>query len=249
MTSTRCSRAAPLTPLGHELVKRTRGGRPPGRGDCTRTTERPRRRPWTGGGSPARGSGPRRRTPVHDDSKRMDIGLLVFRLGVGATLAAHGAQKLFGWFGGGGLEGTTHGMQAMGSCHRRPAPFWRAWARPRVGSPWPSGSRRRSAAPRRPRPWRPPARCTARPGSSPPRAVRVHRRAGAGRHGRRDQRPGPLLPGPAARGPLQPAVDERRRAGRDGRLRGVRHRPAQPGDGRRAPAAVLDASSEETAGA
>jgi putative oxidoreductase len=47
-------------------------------------------------------------------STRQDIGLLLFRLGVGGTLAAHGAQKLFGWFGGGGLEGTTKGMQAMG---------------------------------------------------------------------------------------------------------------------------------------
>jgi putative oxidoreductase len=45
---------------------------------------------------------------------RQDIALLLFRLGVGATLAAHGAQKLFGWFGGGGLEGTTQGMKAMG---------------------------------------------------------------------------------------------------------------------------------------
>ncbi|MCW2507131.1 MAG: sle [Modestobacter sp.] len=47
-------------------------------------------------------------------STRQDIALLLFRLGVGGTLAAHGTQKLFGWFGGGGLEGTTQGMQAMG---------------------------------------------------------------------------------------------------------------------------------------
>jgi putative oxidoreductase len=47
-------------------------------------------------------------------STRQDIALLLFRLGVGATLAAHGAQKLFGWFGGGGLEGTSQGMKAMG---------------------------------------------------------------------------------------------------------------------------------------
>jgi putative oxidoreductase len=34
----------------------------------------------------------------------MDIGLLLLRLTVGLTLAAHGAQKLFGWFGGPGLD-------------------------------------------------------------------------------------------------------------------------------------------------
>lgn len=31
---------------------------------------------------------------------------LPLRLGVGIVMAAHGAQKLFGWFGGYGLEGT-----------------------------------------------------------------------------------------------------------------------------------------------
>ena len=34
----------------------------------------------------------------------MDIGLLLLRLTVGLTLAAHGARKLFGWFGGSGLD-------------------------------------------------------------------------------------------------------------------------------------------------
>lgn len=31
---------------------------------------------------------------------------LPIRLGVGAVMVAHGAQKLFGWFGGNGLQGT-----------------------------------------------------------------------------------------------------------------------------------------------
>ncbi|MFM9373666.1 DoxX family protein [Streptomyces sp. Da 82-17] len=45
---------------------------------------------------------------------RKDLGLLAIRLGTGGVLAAHGAQKLFGWFGGGGLDGTAQAMEAMG---------------------------------------------------------------------------------------------------------------------------------------
>ncbi len=33
---------------------------------------------------------------------------------MGLTLAVHGAQKLFGWFGGPGLEGTGQGLAALG---------------------------------------------------------------------------------------------------------------------------------------
>jgi putative oxidoreductase len=54
-------------------------------------------------------------------SRRPDLGLLALRLGVGSTLAAHGAQKLFGWFGGGGIEGTAAGMEAMGFRPSRPS--------------------------------------------------------------------------------------------------------------------------------
>jgi putative oxidoreductase len=44
----------------------------------------------------------------------MGIGLLILRAVVGLTLAAHGAQKLFGWFGGPGLEKTGAGMEKLG---------------------------------------------------------------------------------------------------------------------------------------
>jgi putative oxidoreductase len=37
----------------------------------------------------------------------MDLALLVLRLAVGLLFVGHGAQKLFGVFGGGGLEGTS----------------------------------------------------------------------------------------------------------------------------------------------
>jgi putative oxidoreductase len=37
----------------------------------------------------------------------MDLALIVLRVVVGLLFVGHGAQKLFGVFGGGGLEGTT----------------------------------------------------------------------------------------------------------------------------------------------
>ena len=44
----------------------------------------------------------------------MDIGLLLLRLAVGLTLAAHGTQKLFGWFGGPGLSATGQFFTVLG---------------------------------------------------------------------------------------------------------------------------------------
>ncbi|MGP3970380.1 DoxX family protein [Streptomyces sp. 6N223] len=54
-------------------------------------------------------------------SARLDAEVLLLRLGLGAVFAAHGAQQLFGWFGGGGLEGTAKGMERMGFRPGRPA--------------------------------------------------------------------------------------------------------------------------------
>ena len=39
---------------------------------------------------------------------------LILRVPVGIVLAAHGAQKLFSWFGGYGLEGTGQWMASIG---------------------------------------------------------------------------------------------------------------------------------------
>jgi putative oxidoreductase len=44
----------------------------------------------------------------------MSYGLLLLRFVIGGTLFAHGAQKLFGWFGGHGLRGTAGFFGSMG---------------------------------------------------------------------------------------------------------------------------------------
>ena len=41
-------------------------------------------------------------------------GQLALRIPVGIIFVAHGAQKLFGWFGGYGLEGTGQWMASIG---------------------------------------------------------------------------------------------------------------------------------------
>ncbi|MGW7019082.1 DoxX family protein [Streptomyces decoyicus] len=50
-----------------------------------------------------------------------DLGLLLLRLTVGLILAGHGAQKLFGFFGGHGLTATGKGFEALGY---RPGEFY-----------------------------------------------------------------------------------------------------------------------------
>jgi len=42
------------------------------------------------------------------------LGLLIIRLIIGLTFAGHGAQKLFGWFGGGGIKGTAGFFENIG---------------------------------------------------------------------------------------------------------------------------------------
>lgn len=44
----------------------------------------------------------------------ISAGLLVLRLVIGLGMAAHGSQKLFGWFGGHGLAGTGGFLERLG---------------------------------------------------------------------------------------------------------------------------------------
>jgi putative oxidoreductase len=44
----------------------------------------------------------------------MRLGRLLLRIAVGGFFFGHGTQKLFGWFGGHGLDATAQGFEALG---------------------------------------------------------------------------------------------------------------------------------------
>jgi putative oxidoreductase len=44
----------------------------------------------------------------------MSYGILLLRIILGSIISAHGAQKLFGWFGGGGPRGTAGNFAHLG---------------------------------------------------------------------------------------------------------------------------------------
>jgi putative oxidoreductase len=48
------------------------------------------------------------------DFQTFSIGLLLARLVIGLLMAAHGAQKMFGWFGGYGLNATGRAFEQIG---------------------------------------------------------------------------------------------------------------------------------------
>ncbi len=50
----------------------------------------------------------------------MKIGRLLLRLAVGGFFVGHGTQKLFGWFGGNGLDATAQSFEQLGLCPGRP---------------------------------------------------------------------------------------------------------------------------------
>ena len=63
----------------------------------------------------------------------MDLGRTILRGVVGPLMVGHGTQKLFGWFGGHGLEGTGGFFESLG-------------LRPGGDTPRPPQRPRRSAA-------------------------------------------------------------------------------------------------------
>ena len=48
------------------------------------------------------------------DAATFSVGLLLARIAIGLLMAAHGSQKLLGWFGGHGLAGTSAFFDSIG---------------------------------------------------------------------------------------------------------------------------------------
>jgi putative oxidoreductase len=66
------------------------------------------------------------RTDAHEDNARaragdrrgtQHLGLLILRVGLGVVLAAHGLQKLTGWWGGSGVTGLRNSLSDVGYQH------------------------------------------------------------------------------------------------------------------------------------
>ncbi len=51
---------------------------------------------------------------VQSSWRAVDVAALVLRGVLGVVFVAHGSQKLFGWFGGGGISGTTAYLHTIG---------------------------------------------------------------------------------------------------------------------------------------
>ena len=51
---------------------------------------------------------------MREDNRVRDAAALAARVVLGGSMAAHGAQKLFGWFGGSGMKAATGMMQQLG---------------------------------------------------------------------------------------------------------------------------------------
>lgn len=51
---------------------------------------------------------------IHTSWRSIDTALLIMRAALGVAFVAHGGQKLFAWFGGGGITGTTAYFNSQG---------------------------------------------------------------------------------------------------------------------------------------
>jgi putative oxidoreductase len=51
---------------------------------------------------------------TESEASLVSFGLLILRVVVGGTMFSHGAQKLVGWFGGGGPRGTAESFEGIG---------------------------------------------------------------------------------------------------------------------------------------
>jgi putative oxidoreductase len=51
---------------------------------------------------------------LHSSWRAVDGAALLLRFVLGFVFVAHGAQKLFGWFGGGGIDGTAAFFKSIG---------------------------------------------------------------------------------------------------------------------------------------
>ena len=67
----------------------------------------------------------RARSGKERDQSMVDLALLMVRGTLGTLMAGHGAQKLFGWFGGPGMQGTAGFMEHLGL---KPGQRWAALA-------------------------------------------------------------------------------------------------------------------------
>jgi putative oxidoreductase len=56
----------------------------------------------------------RRLRGLHSSWRSIDGAALTLRVVLGSTFIGHGAQKLLGWFGGGGVDGTTMFFKSIG---------------------------------------------------------------------------------------------------------------------------------------
>ena len=70
----------------------------------------------------------------------MKLGLTLLRVIIGALFFGHGTQKLFGWFGGHGIEGTAGFFETIGLSRVASTPRPRAPPRRAAGCWWRWGS-------------------------------------------------------------------------------------------------------------